>query len=564
MNLDQGKIRSILLLNNYIQEAEAKKADEFAKTKEGNFLDYFFRQGRLTPDIVGQALAEFYKVPYFDLNTNIPDKSLVLRIPEQIGKRFRLILIKETGDEIVATTDDPSEKEIITELAQLFPGKKITIGFSLAQDIDSLLLFYKKSLSERFNSIIKLGEKVAPEIVDEILNDALDLKASDVHFDPQKTEVLIRFRVDGFLHEVGRIPKQYYENILNRIKLLSGTSTVEHFSAQDGAIRYERNKRTIDMRVSIVPTVDGEKIVIRLLIENKQDFTLGDLGLSGDNKQSIVRAAKKPFGMILVTGPTGSGKTTTLYALLKYLSSPEKNIATIEDPVEYKIPGVNHIQVNPSTNLTFAEGLKSIVRQDPDIILVGEIRDRETAGIAVNAGLAGHLLFSTFHANDAASVIPRFLEMGVDPFYLSLTLKLIISQRLARKICEKCKYSYDVTIAELSGIFPQAKNFFEEDQITLYKGKGCPNCSNTGYRGRTGLFEVIDVGPEIQELVLKKPTAREIWNVEKAHGIKPLFVDGLDKVKSGITTLEELLRVADIPENIENGAFDLAPPIKKK
>jgi type II secretory ATPase GspE/PulE/Tfp pilus assembly ATPase PilB-like protein len=254
-----------------------------------------------------------------------------------------------------------------------------------------------------------------------------------------------------------------------------------------------------------------------------------------------------------------------LYALLKYLSSPEKNIATIEDPVEYKIPGVNHIQVNPATNLNFAEGLKSIVRQDPDIILVGEIRDRETASIAVNASLAGHLLFSTFHANDAASVIPRFLEMGVESFYLSLTLKLIISQRLVRKICEKCRYSYKASIKDLSAIFPQAEKYFDNGgEITLYKGKGCANCSKTGYKGRTGIFEVVEIGQEMQDLMLKSPSAQQIWRHEIAHGIRPLFIDGLDKVKSGVTTLDELLRVADIPEDITAPVTPAAPQKPKK
>lgn len=562
MNLDQSKIRSILLVQNYINEAEAKAADDFAKGQNGTFLDYFLRQGRLSPDLVGQAIAEFFKVSYYDLNTNIPDRALVLKIPEQIGKRFRVVLVKETDSEVIVATDDPSEPGIKQELGQLFGNKNIIICFSLTENVDAALVVYKKNLNDRFNEIVKMGQKVAPEIINEIFGDALDLKASDIHFEPQKDVVVIRLRVDGFLHEVARIPTAYYENILNRIKLLAGISTVEHFSAQDGAIRYERNKKAIDMRVSIVPTVEGEKIVIRVLIEDKKSFSIEDLGLSKDDEEKIMRASKKPFGMVLVTGPTGSGKTTTLYALLKYLSSPEKNIATIEDPVEYKIPGVNHIQVNPATNLTFAEGLKSIVRQDPDIILVGEVRDRETASIAVNASLSGHLLFSTFHANDASSVIPRFLEMGVESFYLSLTLKLIISQRLVRKICEKCRYSYKASFKDLSAVFPQAERFFDKDtEITLYKGKGCTNCSKTGYKGRTGIFEVVEIGQEMQDLMLKNPSAQQIWAYERAHGIKPLFMDGLEKVKSGVTTLDELLRVADIPEEIN---IPSAPSVPKK
>jgi type IV pilus assembly protein PilB len=418
MKIDQNKIREILLKENYIEKDEAEKADEFVKNKKGGFLDYFIREGRLTADLFGQALAEYFNVSYLDLNTNIPEKDLVLKIPEEIAKRLRVILFKETDKAVSVTTDDPSIGRIEEEINKIFPDKKITVYFSSSEDIDSLLLFYKKALDARFNNIIRGGEKIAPEIVDEIINDALDFKASDIHFDPQEKEVVIRFRIDGFLHEAGRIPISYYENILNRVKVKSDIRTDGHFSAQNGAIRYETNGQTIDMRVSVVPTLNGERIVIRLFAEYMKNFTLDDIGLSKEHQKLILKVAQKPFGMILVTGPTGSGKTTTLYALLKHLNSKEINIATIEDPVEYRIPGVNHIQVNPATNLTFAEGLKSIVRQDPDIILVGEIRDRETASVSVNAALAGHLLFSTFHANDAASVFPRFLEMGIEPFYL--------------------------------------------------------------------------------------------------------------------------------------------------
>jgi type II secretory ATPase GspE/PulE/Tfp pilus assembly ATPase PilB-like protein len=514
-------------------------------------LDYFLRQDRLTPDILGQALAEYFNVSYIDLNTNIPEKELVLKIPEDIAEKFRVILFNETEKTVTIATDDPSVKGIEEAVKGHFLNKKISIGFSLTEDIDSLLLFYKKTLNTRFDKIIKKNEKIAPEIVDEIINDALDFKSSDVHFDPHKNEVVIKFRIDGSLHEAGRIPINYYENILNRIRVQSNLSTIEHFSAQDGAMRYERNGHAVDMRVSVVPTLQGEKIVIRLLSEYNTIFVLDELGLSREHQKLILRTAQKPFGMILVTGPTGSGKTTTLYSLLKYLNKPEINIATIEDPVEYIIPGVNHIQVNQKTNLTFAEGLKSIVRQDPDIILVGEIRDKETAGISVNAALAGHLLFSTFHANNAASVIPRLLEMGVEPFYLSLTLKLVISQRLVRKICDKCRYSYKISIKELSEIFSEAEKFFNQEGIILYKGKGCPNCSGLGYRGRTGIFEVIDIGPEMEEIMLKNPSAQQIWQAEEQQGIKSLFTDGLEKVKNGTITIEELLRSADPPEKMK-------------
>ncbi|MFI5206317.1 MAG: GspE/PulE family protein, partial [Candidatus Paceibacterales bacterium] len=339
----------------------------------------------------------------------------------------------------------------------------------------------------------------------------------------------------------GRIPKQYYENILNRVKVQSRMRTDEHFSAQDGAIRYEKNGTAIDLRVSVVPTIDGEKIVIRLLAQYMKSFALDDLGLSKKHQELILQAAQKPFGMILVTGPTGSGKTTTLYALIKYLNSPEINIITIEDPVEYKILGVNHIQVNNATNLTFAQGLRSIARQDPDVILVGEIRDRETADISVNAALTGHLLFSTFHANDSASAIPRFLEMGIEPFLLSSTLQLAVAQRLVRKICEKCRYSYKESSPEVLHYFSDVKNMPGQPEMVLYKGKGCPNCSGTGYRGRTAIFEIINITVQMQDLILTNPSSQQIWQLAKSQGSEPLFVDGLEKVKNGITTIEELL-----------------------
>ncbi len=548
MKLDQNKIKEILLKANYIAIDDAEKADKFVKNKEGEFLDYFMRNGLLTADLIGQALAESFKVSYFDLNTNIPEKELVLKIPEEIARKFRLILVKETEKSVSIATDDPSAEGIEVETKKIFTNKKITIIFSLSEDINALLLFYKKTLDTRFSKIIAEKKSIAPEIIDEIIDDAIGFKASDIHFDPQEKEIVIRFRIDGVLHEAGRIPKNYYENILNRVKVQSHMRTDEHFSSQDGAIRYERNGQAVDMRVSVVPTIDGEKIVIRLLAEYMKSFALDDLGLSKNNQKLILKAAQKPFGMILVVGPTGSGKTTTLYALVKYLNTPEINIATIEDPVEYKIPGVNHIQVNPLTNLTFAQGLRSIARQDPDVILVGEIRDRETADISVNAALTGHLLFSTFHANDAASAIPRFLEMGIEPFLLSSTLELVIAQRLVRKICDKCRYSYETSAEDISKIFPEAERFFGKNDFTLYKGKGCTNCSGSGYRGRTAIFEIIDIGPEIEEIMLKNPSAQQVWRLAEKQGAEPLFMDGLEKVKNGITTIEELLRVAIAPE----------------
>jgi type II secretory ATPase GspE/PulE/Tfp pilus assembly ATPase PilB-like protein len=303
------------------------------------------------------------------------------------------------------------------------------------------------------------------------------------------------------------------------------------------------------MRISILPTLNGEKVVIRLLSQYVRSFSFNDLGLSQHDQELLMKAINKPFGMILVTGPTGSGKTTSLYALLKLLNSPDVNITTIEDPVEYKMPGINQIQVNSQTNLTFAKGLRSIVRQDPDIILVGEIRDQETAETAVNAALTGHLLLSTFHANDAATAVPRLLDMDIEPFLLSSTLEVLIAQRLVRKICDQCRFSTSLSKEEVKKTIPaDVQKYFTGKHIVLYQGKGCASCGNTGFRGRTAIYEFIEVTPEIQELILQNPSTAQIWKIARKQGSVTLFEDGIEKVKNGITTLEELLRMAEPPK----------------
>ncbi|MBI4812254.1 type II/IV secretion system protein [Candidatus Falkowbacteria bacterium] len=501
----------------------------------------------LTKDLLGQATAEFYKVPYSDLNSNQPSKEQVLKIREEVAKKFRVVLFSEEKKGITVTTNDPSQKNLKTELAKLFPKIKISITYSLPEDIDANFVHYKKSLETRFSKIIKKEKRVAPEILEEIFADALVYRASDIHFEPQAKDVVVRFRVDGVLYEAGRLNREYYENILNRVKVQSGMRIDEHFAAQDGSLRYIKESLAVDMRASVAPTIEGEKIVLRVLSAYVQGFVLGELGLSSAHQILLEEASKKPFGMIIVTGPTGSGKTTTLYALLRILNQPEVNITTIEDPVEYKVLGVNQIQVNPLTNLTFAKGLRSIVRQDPDIILVGEIRDKETAEIAVNAALTGHLLLTTFHANDAATAIPRLLDMGTEPFLLASTLEVVIAQRLVRKICDHCRHSISLQTKNIKS--PLVKRFFEKGSVTLYKGKGCEACSHTGYKGRTAIFEFIQIFPEMQKLILQNPSTQQIWELARKQNARSMFEDGIEKVKSGITTLEELLRVAEAPVN---------------
>lgn len=525
MNQDE-KIKEILLREAYVSPEDIRKAQEYAKAHNSSIISYLFASEVINNTLLGQAIAEVFAVPFSDLSANPPSEKEVLRIPEDLAKKFWIVLIKDDLHTVTIATANPKQEGFTEVLKKLFPDKQINITYSFPADIEASFVHYRQSLVSRLGNILKNTTGFAPGIIEEIIKEATLNKASDVHFEPQENVCLIRFRIDGVLHTVGNIPKSLYENILNRIKVLSHLRIDEHQNPQDGAIRFSKNGLDVDLRISIVPTLDGEKIAVRILSAYlQQGFTLNDLGLSLWNQQLLYQSAKKPFGMILVVGPTGSGKTTTLYALLKILNRPEINITTIEDPVEYKIVGVNQIQVN-QTNLTFAKGLKSIIRQDPNIILVGEIRDSETVEIAVNAALTGHILLSTFHANDAATALPRLLDMGVEPFLLSSTLELIIAQRLVRKICQSCRVSY------------------QQDSITLYQGKGCDSCLGTGYKGRIAIFEFIKITPSMADLILKNPTTAQIWQLAKEEGCRTLFEDGSEKVRAGITTLEELRRVA--------------------
>ncbi len=589
-DVDLGKI---LLEQNYLSAEELQKAVDEAKHRDAPLKSVLVEWGLITQDLLESALAEYYKLPFYDTKSASPAPELIGALPEEISRAYAAVIVKRDAAAITVATSDPGnpllEEAIRTNVDQkmaVFPtqedetmkksvnrktaaaaprfsfaGKKKeekikaftgTMSFVYAPRavIDGFLVGYRKPLATRFQAIINEQRKVAPEIITEILNDAIELRASDIHFEPQEKIVIVRFRVDGVMHEAGRIPKEYYEGVINRIKIESNMRLDEHFCAQDGAIRYEtKNGSTMDIRVSIVPIVDGEKIVLRLLSEYVRTLTLLDLGFSDEYRKIIEVAAHKPFGMILTTGPTGAGKSTTLYALLKMRNHPDVNISTIEDPVEYKIPGINHIQVNAETELTFAKGLRALVRQDPNIILVGEIRDGETASIAVNAALTGHLLFSTLHSNDAATAVPRLLEMGVEPFLLASTLEVVIGQRLIRRICPQCRFSYSLTLPEAHKLFPGADKYFTaKEDVLLYKGKGCEACGGTGFRGRIGIYELLVITPEIQELITKRASALQINEQGRKQGLKLLFDDGFDKVKAGMTTIQELLRVAAPPE----------------
>lgn len=548
MEINTERVKEALLRGNYVAPDNMKKAQDFAHMHNSSFIEYLLSEGLLTKDLLGQAIAESLGVAYVDLNSNKPSAAHMQKIPETVAKKLRIVFFAEEKNKITITTDNPQQKELLMELSHIFPEQEIIIGYSLPEDIDAVFIHYQKPLETRFSKIIENKGRIAPEFLEEIFDDALAYYASDIHFEPRQEDALVRFRVDGALHEAGRIPKEHYDNILNRIKVQSSLRIDEHFAAQDGSLQYEKNGAIIDLRTSIIPTVEGEKVVLRVLSSYVRGFSLSNLGLSVAHQQILESAAQKPFGMILVAGPTGSGKTTTLYALLKIVNNPDVNITTIEDPVEYRVRNINQVQVNQQKNLTFAKGLRSIVRQDPDIILVGEIRDEETAQIAVNAALTGHLLYSTLHANDAATAIPRLLNMGIEPFLLASTLNIVIAQRLVRKICDHCRYSVTTSTNSFkTPSFQAALPYIPKRSFTLYEGKKCEECGHTGYKGRTAIFEFIHITPEMQNLILRVPSTQDIWHLARKQGSSTLFEDGMEKVKTGVTTLDELLRIAEPP-----------------
>lgn len=544
MQFNDEAIKRILLEGNYVEKSDIEKAEGYAKEHRSSLVDYLLSEGLLSRDILGQAIAESYAIPYADLNSNTPTKEQVLLIPKDVAQKFRVVVFSQKKSGINIATDNPAKVDVATVLQPLFQNKKITLSFSLPDDIDAVFGQYYEGLESSFAKIVETKGRAIPEIIDQILEDALVLRASDIHCEPNDKTVVIRFRVDGVLHDAGEMPREYYDNVVNRLKVKAKLRIDEHFATQDGAIRHVSHNHTepVDLRISIVPTLDGEKIAIRLLSSYVRDLALSDIGMSAKMQQQIMESTSKPFGMILVTGPTGSGKTTTLYSIIKILNTRGTNITTIEDPVEYKIQGVNQIQVNTQAQLTFAKGLRAVMRQDPNTILVGEIRDYETADIAVNAALTGHLLLSTFHANNAATAIPRFVEMGVEPFLVGSTLELVISQRLVRRICDSCKVSFSLTKTDLEKLPAEVVKHFQA-KMTLFKGKGCNACSHTGYKGRIGVFELLHSTPELQDLVAKTPSTKDVQSLAKSQGFTTMFEDGIEKVKEGSTTIEEVMRV---------------------
>jgi len=546
MNQNTAPLIEILIKHNYITKEQVEEIIK-VNNPEVDVVAELLKSKVLTRDLIGQAIAESYKISYYDLsNKEIPKENLTV-LSSNISQKYKIIFVEEENNKVHFTTAIPEKIDFLKEsLAKFFPKKTINITYSLEEDIMVFLDTVKMPLEERFTEMMEKEGMGIADIFREVVEEALKQMASDIHFEPLPEDVKVRLRIDGKLHEVANISKEIYVNLLNRIKVLAHLRIDEHFAPQDGAIRFiSKDNRIIDLRISIIPVLDGEKVAIRVLSDYLKNSDLEDLGFNEDQKRMLDLACAKSYGMVLTTGPTGSGKTTTLYTLVRKLHKEAVNITTIEDPVEYRIPGVNQIQVNTQKDITFARGLRSIVRQDPNIILVGEIRDTETAEIAINAALTGHLLFSTFHANDAATAIPRLLDMGVESFLLASTLNIIIAQRLMRRLCLNCRYSEEVTVSKLN---KEIQHHFTSKTVRLYKSKGCEKCNGTGFKGRIGIFEFIFITPEIQDLIshTEGVSSNQIWKVASSQNAKSFFEDGIEDVKEGTSSLEELLRVAPL------------------
>lgn len=564
MSLTKKQLHKVLVEPGHISEdafvASFQHAHEHAISPEQAIID----TAPIAREHLGQAIAYGYGVPFVSLQGVHISKELLALIPESVARSQRVTFFELSDTEAKLATAAPDNYECINMLAKKV-DRIIKVYYALPHDTTVALRGYQGTLSEQVETFVTgfaadadtvtnkddhAGKAVA--FVDKILSFAFEAGASDIHLQPLAKDANIRLRVDGILETHATYPKELHEKVTSRIRILAHLRTDEPGIPQDGRFTYTCNDQSFDLRVSIAPITGGDNVVMRLLRQETRTLTLEEIGLTGRDLQQVQRAAQRSHGMLLAVGPTGSGKTTTLYTMIKTLDRKEKNIMTIEDPVEYNIEYVQQMQVNDTKELLFSNGLRTVVRQDPDVIMVGEIRDSEAADIAVNAAMTGHLLLSTLHTNDAATTFPRLAEMGVETFLVASSVNVIIAQRLVRKICSECRVS--VTADEyLQSVLASVPDVLQElfaqsdkkilDDITLFHGAGCATCNGVGFRGRTGTFEVLEVTDEIRQLIIANAPAAEITACAKRQGMTTIMQDGVQKVLQGITSIEEVLRV---------------------
>ena len=514
---------------------------------------------------MAKAEAQVYNIPFINLGETAVSPVALSKLPRAVAERYLILpfTFSDANNQLSVAMANPTDLQAI-EFIEKKSAAKIKPFMSTPDEIKkAIATSYEESLSTEVKAalretgpvegtpidITKLGEVIreAPiaKIVSTILEFAVKGRASDIHIEPEEERTRVRYRIDGIMHEKLVLPKKVHEGLISRIKILSGMKIDEKRLPQDGRFSFRADGQEVDLRVSCLPTVHGEKIVMRLLKKSGGMLGLSELGLRGRALKHLQDAVLRPHGIIIVCGPTGSGKTTTLYSALSRINTPKVNIITLEDPVEYEILGVNQVQINPAAGLTFATGLRSFVRQDPDIIMVGEIRDKETTALAVQAALTGHLVFSTLHTNDAAGAIPRLIDLGAEPFLLASSMTCIVAQRVVRKICLGCKEEYlapPEVVADFKKVLGSL--YKQGDKLKLYRGKKCAKCNNTGYYGRVGIFEVVPVTEKIGRLIMERASATDIEKQAIEEGMITMKQDGYLKVLEGVTTIEEVLRVA--------------------
>lgn len=559
---------SVMVDMGLLTNEQASKYGAEAESAGIGLVEYLLSKNIIRPADVAYARASYFGAEVVNLSElKIPD-DVIASVPRHVAKRYKVIPVYKHGNTYGIALSDPSDLATLDALRYILNGE-IEPKVATEEDIESALNKYygasEDEVSKMIQNITEGDVTVAPvtksvteddgstvdadapiiKLVNSIIVDAFKARASDIHLEPLSKTFRVRYRIDGVLHEVKSPPKRLQLAIISRIKIMSNMSIAEKRIPQDGRIQTQVGGKMIDLRVSCIPTTHGESIVMRILDKEGLKLGLGELGFFTDDQQLFERLISLPDGIILVTGPTGSGKTTTLYSCLHYINRPDRKIITVEDPVEYTLSGINQVQVNETIGLTFAAALRSILRQAPNIIMIGEIRDLETATIAINASLTGHLVFSTLHTNDAPSAVTRLIDIGVKPFLVASSTRAIMAQRLVRRICRRCAAPYVPTDYELKAlnIDPQAAQ-----TATFMKGKGCSECAKTGYRGRFGIFEIFVIDDEVRKLIYEKVPASVLRQRAREMGMRTLREDGARKVVAGLTTPEEVIRatVADI------------------
>jgi general secretion pathway protein E len=549
-----------ILVESGLSPERLKKALDLQKKRGGRVGTLLMRLSFATEAEVLTALGAQLGLPFRNELGEI-DRELALKVPITYAKKAIVIPLKKENGTVLAATSEPLLLSTADDLSVLF-GSSISLclapselildnlnrlhseGLNKAEDTaqemeDEDLSFLAAELEEPTDLLEATDDAPIIRLVNSLLSQAIRERSSDIHIEPFEKDVVARFRIDGILYNILTIQKRFQASIASRVKIMAGLNIAEKRLPQDGGMRIKIGGKDVDIRVSIVPTAFGERIVLRLLYRESALLPLEQIGFSGENLNHFNELITRPHGIILVTGPTGSGKTTTLYASLSKINSPDKNIITIEDPIEYQLKGIGQIQVNAKIQLTFAAGLRSVLRQDPDVILVGEIRDAETAEIAIQAALTGHLVFSTLHTNDAAGAVTRLIDMKIEPFLISSSVMAILAQRLVRVLCKECREPYEMTPAEIAELEIKAG----AAGATVYRAKGCETCFNTGYLGRKAIYELLLIDDDIRQLIMKNTDSATLKAAAMHKGMRTLRQDGADNILRGITSVDEVVRV---------------------